>query len=109
MSDIFKRFEIKYLINIHKCQIIINELKNIFKLDRNGIYYNQSIYFDTFDNEFYTDKVEGYLNRIKPRIRAYRDNYYSDPTNICLEFKIRYSKCSKKERTSVGDLSIGCY
>ena len=98
MSDIFDRFEIKYLVNIRKCNILINELKHMFKLDKNGIYYNQSIYFDTIDNEFYNDKVEGYKSRIKPRIRAYRDNIHSEPTNICLEFKMRYSKCVKKER-----------
>ena len=98
MSDLFDRFEIKYIINNQKYHILINELKKICKLDKNGIYYNQSIYFDTFDNEFYNDKIEGYKNRIKPRIRAYRNNIYAEPTNIFLEFKIRYSKCIKKER-----------
>ena len=98
MCDILDRFEIKYLINNNKYHLLTNELKKLFKLDNHGIYYNQSIYFDTFDNEFYNDKIEGYKKRIKPRIRAYRSNIYAEPTNICLEFKIRYSQCIKKER-----------
>ena len=98
MCDILDRFEIKYLINNNKYHLLTNELKKLFKLDNHGIYYNQSIYFDTFDNEFYNDKIEGYKKRIKPRIRAYRNNIYAEPTNICLEFKMRYSQCIKKER-----------
>ena len=64
MCDILDRFEIKYLINNHKYHNLTNELKKLFKIDNNGIYYNQSIYFDTFDNEFYNDKIEGYKKRI---------------------------------------------
>ena len=65
MCDILDRFEIKYLINNNKYHLLTNELNKLFKLDNNGIYYNQSIYFDTFDNEFYNDKIEGYKKRIQ--------------------------------------------
>jgi hypothetical protein len=64
-------------------------------------YYNYSIYFDTISYKYYREKHEGLLYRIKPRIRVYRSNLDGPISKIFLEFKIKYDRIVKKERTAI--------
>ena len=56
-----------------------------------------SIYFDTIDNEFFQNHVEGNFDRIKVRIRWYNNSsFYKD--KYILEIKRKINNTLKKYR-----------
>ena len=100
------RFEIKYLIDIHALARLHERLSQYMKPDPNavgedGAYFNHSIYFDSPRYAFYLEKHEGYLRRIKPRLRAYRATPFAPPGALFLELKNRHDRAVFKERAAV--------
>jgi len=90
------RHELKYCISRTDYFILRRRLPKLFSYDENtdsnGEYRVRSLYFDTPDDHALTDKVNGFGNREKFRIRLYN----GDPSFIRLEKKIkRNSLCSK--------------
>ncbi|MGG7143047.1 polyphosphate polymerase domain-containing protein [Clostridium nigeriense] len=73
------RHEIKVFINYSDYISIRNRIKTFAKLDRNasenGIYYIRSLYFDNFNDKALMEKINGYNNREKFRIRFYNHNH----------------------------------
>lgn len=73
------RHEIKVFINYSDYISIRNRLKNVAEVDRNasenGIYHIRSIYFDNFNDKALMEKINGYNNREKFRIRFYNHNH----------------------------------
>jgi hypothetical protein len=66
-----------------------------------GGYYNYSIYFDSPHYDFYTEKREGNLVRIKPRIRLYRSEPDAPASKFYLELKGRYDRIVLKRRDRI--------
>ena len=68
------RYEIKYLVEARRIDEIKAKLAGFFEPDPNAVdgagYYVYSIYFDSPLHRFYSEKREGQLTRIKPRIRT---------------------------------------
>ena len=98
---LFDRFEIKYLLEKKKFDITRNVLSRILIADSNKDYFIQSIYFDSPRYDFYTEKREGLLTRLKPRIRIYRSTRDAQPRDIFFEFKHRFDRTVIKERTRI--------
>ena len=73
------RHEIKVFINYFDYISIRNRIKAFAKLDRNasenGIYHIRSLYFDNFNDKALMEKINGYNNREKFRIRFYNHNH----------------------------------
>lgn len=107
MSDtaFTNRYEIKYLIRMQRLEEIRDALSGFFEPDVNagpdGGYYNYSIYFDSPRYDYYTEKREGQLIRIKPRIRLYRSELNGPASNYYLELKGRYDRIVLKRRDQI--------
>lgn len=100
-----QRYEIKYLLEHNAVPALRSRLLQYMKPDPHMAggdgYFNHSIYFDNHHFHFYLEKHEGFLSRIKPRLRAYRLSPTSQPTAYFLEFKNRADRTVFKERTRV--------
>lgn len=83
------RHEMKVFINYSDYISIKSRLKNFAKLDKNasenGVYHIRSLYFDNFNDKSLMEKINGFNNREKFRIRFYNHNH----SFIKLEKKVR--------------------
>ncbi len=103
-----QRFEIKYLVHRKTLDRIHRRLSQYMKPDPHGAdgaggYFNHSVYLDSPRQRFYLEKHEGLLERIKPRVRAYRPGPREKPTAYFLELKRRRDKVVTKERVRVSE------
>ena len=96
------RYEIKYLVPARDLRQVRSVLSGLLAPDANngqqGGYVNQSVYFDSPHYRYYTEKHEGELARIKPRIRFYRSALGAEASSVFLEFKGRYDRIVAKRR-----------
>lgn len=99
------RYEIKYVVEARRLPEIQQGLGEFLTLDANADdsqgYFNYSIYFDSPNYHFYTEKREGELVRIKPRIRLYRSALDAPPKGMFLELKGRYDRIVTKRRAPI--------
>ena len=99
------RYEIKYLVDCHRLPEIERALEGFLAPDENGKgtngYFNYSIYFDSPNYQFYSEKREGELVRIKPRIRLYRSALDAPPKATFIELKGRYDRIVTKRRAVI--------
>lgn len=68
------RHELKYLINEGDAELIRERLKAVLTPDAHAVdgqYHIRSLYFDDYWNTAYEDKLGGFSNRKKYRIRIY--------------------------------------
>lgn len=102
------RHELKYFINVADYHAIKNRLKFVAKLDTNasssGSYQIRSLYFDSFNDKALMEKINGFNNREKFRIRFYNDNFSfiklekkSKRNGLCTKYSQSLSKeeCEK--------------
>mgnify|MGYP000889323872 CR=1 FL=1 len=108
------RHEIKFFINRIDAFLIGSMLKKSMQTDLNGNqdgeYWIRSLYFDSQDNKDYTEKINGFSERKKLRIRIYKT---SDQT-VKLELKNKCNNYVHKEtiqldKTDAYELMNGNY
>ena len=96
-DSIFYRHEEKFIITRTDAEIIKNEISLICSLDSHtneeGIYNIKSIYFDTVNDKFLKETIDGVNLRHKYRIRAYNN----DLDRITLEKKYAENGLKRKE------------
>lgn len=94
MIDVSRK-ELKYLLGRGEMPALCEKLSNVMFLDAHGGadgYCVRSLYFDTlFDSDF-GDKVDGYDNRQKIRLRTYG----GDTQNVKLELKEKEGTAQRK-------------
>lgn len=99
------RYEIKYLVAPRDLPKVRAALAGLLEPDANngtaGGYFNHSIYFDSPHYRYYTEKHEGQLARVKPRIRFYRPAVGAAPLATFLELKGRYDRIVAKRRVGL--------
>jgi len=99
------RYEIKYLVESRRIDEIKAKLSGFFEPDPYAIadkgYYVYSIYFDSPRYNFYSEKREGQLTRIKPRIRTYQRAPEAEPETFFLELKGRHDRIVLKRREAI--------
>lgn len=99
------RYEVKYLVETRRIDEIKAKLAGFFNPDRHSVagagYYVCSIYFDSPLHRFYSEKREGQLVRIKPRIRTYLSAPDATPDTFFLELKGRYDRIVSKRREAI--------
>lgn len=101
-SELFNRWELKYIISIKQMTRIIEALENYVMIDQNGangIYKIQSLYYDTHDFLFYREKKDGQKHRQKVRIRGYGSVQFGD--HVFFEIKQRYNATVQKRRIPI--------
>lgn len=81
------RNELKYICSEAELAQIKNRIVHLLKKDphagETGVYSIRSVYFDTYDNQFYYENENGVDKREKFRIRVYNGDF----NNIKLELK----------------------
>jgi len=99
------RYEIKYLVESRRLPEIESALEGFLIADENSRgtngYFNYSIYFDSPNYQFYSEKREGDLVRLKPRIRLYRAALDAPPKGVFMELKGRYDRIVTKRRAAI--------
>lgn len=74
-KDLKFRHELKFMINRHQYFVIRQRLKNLIETDkhadRNGEYHIRSLYFDDYEESALSEKLGGFRDRHKYRIRIY--------------------------------------
>ncbi len=109
MTDLFvhRRREIKYLVDAARLAAFHARVSRLLVADSHGGhggddgYINHSIYFDGPGFPFYVDKLEGHGQRVKPRLRFYRQTVDGAPSAMFLELKHRDGPFVAKRRTAV--------
>ncbi|WP_298880127.1 polyphosphate polymerase domain-containing protein [uncultured Polaribacter sp.] len=100
--SLMKRTDTKFVINKYQLAIVLECIKNNYKvleIDANRIMSYSSLYFDTLENKFYNDHHNGKKNRTKIRQRKYIES------DLCfLEIKQKNGKGeTNKSRIQVND------
>ena len=99
------RYELKYIIQTKNISKLMESFGKILTPDKNNKnnlgYYNHSIYFDTHKLRFYRDKQEGLIQRLKPRIRLYRNVTDFEVNSLFLEFKQKNDRSVFKNRVEI--------
>ena len=101
VSDVF-RHEVKYLISEREAYMLAQYFRRIMSTDRHagsdGQYWIRSLYFDTPGNRDYYDKVNGYTDRRKLRLRIYD----TAADTVMLEHKRKRGAFVHKESMPLG-------
>lgn len=87
------RHEYKFVIPYEEMLTLRNKLDDLLTLDQGGSYKVRSLYFDSYDEKDYFDKLNGEMIRKKIRLRIYNIN--SD--KVKLEVKGKYDYHQLKE------------
>jgi len=99
------RYELKYIIQTKNVSNLLNSFGQVLIPDKNNKdnlgYYNHSIYFDTHKLRFYREKQEGLQQRLKPRIRLYRNITNFKIQSLFLEFKQKNDRIVFKNRIEI--------
>ena len=95
---ITKRKELKYYISCKEYVILSNFLRKVLTEDKYnnkllGGYFIRSLYFDTFDNKAFEEKMAGIEKRAKYRLRLYDIN----TKKVKFEIKSKFNDCIVKE------------
>jgi hypothetical protein len=95
------RHELKYYLNKQKAFELIKIISNFMNKDEfngeNGEYFIRSLYFDTYNNLDYYNKLIGVSERKKIRLRIYD----FDAKKVKLEIKNRYGPYMMKETVTI--------
>ena len=97
-KEVFKRTEIKYLINAEQYKALMPYLETIARVDEYGLSRINNIYFDTPDYRLVKTSLEKPLYKEKLRLRTY--GVTGDDTDSFIEIKKKYAGIVYKRRIS---------
>lgn len=102
------RRELKYLMNYEDSIRLQSELESLLKLDKhsqNGYYKVRSLYFDSWNNKDFVQKLDGVERRRKIRLRIYD----VQQNNAKFEIKEKYGAYQKKDSLIVDRTDVQKY
>ncbi len=99
------RFELKYLVSPNQLAAFEQRIgsvliKDVHDEDGTG-YHVSSVYYDSPHLMHYHEKLEGDLDREKPRLRIYRTRVDGAPSACFFEFKVGFNHVVRKERVAL--------
>lgn len=94
------RHEYKFVIPYEEMLTLRSKLDDLLTLDQGGSYKVRSLYFDSYDNKDYFDKLGGEMIRKKIRLRIYDIN----SNKVKLEVKGKYDYHQLKESLIINRL-----
>lgn len=98
-QKVFKRYELKYLLNKSQKNIILNVIKPYMNLDKYGKTTIFNIYYDTDNYRLIRRSIEKPDYKEKLRIRSY--NKATNDSKIFVELKKKYNSIVYKRRISL--------
>ena len=98
MADqmIFKRCEIKYMLDITQAELLKNQMKQYMTADEHGMSTICSLYFDTPDYLLIQRSMEHPVYKEKLRLRSY--GTADKDTTVFVELKKKYESVVYKRR-----------
>ena len=96
--EVFKRSEIKYLINEKQYEELFSFLQTMARVDAYGLSRINNIYFDTPDYRLIRNSLEKPVYKEKIRLRTYGET--NNNTNSFIEIKKKYDGVVYKRRIS---------
>ncbi len=93
---VFKRYELKYMLNEAQKQLILSAMDGHMKLDDYGETIIRNLYYDTDDYRLIRRSMEKPVYKEKLRIRSYRRAGIDDP--VYVELKKKYKHVVYKRR-----------
>ncbi len=100
-QDVFKRYELKYLLDRKQKERILCEAADRLEADRFGQSLVCNIYFDTPDHILARRSLESPVYKEKLRLRSY--GRARDDSRVFLELKKKYKGVVYKRRIGVGE------
>ena len=101
MADqmIFKRCEIKYMLDITQAELLKNQMKQYMTADEHGVSTICSLYFDTPDYLLIQRSMEHPVYKEKLRLRSY--GMADKDTTVFVELKKKYESVVYKRRIAM--------
>ena len=84
---VFKRYELKYLLDVQQEQRLLQAMEPYMALDRYGRTTIRNLYFDTDDFRLVRRSLEKPVYKEKLRIRSYRQTEGQSPVFVELKKK----------------------
>lgn len=72
-----KRMDTKFVLSVDQLFVLLDQIHNdhkILQIEDKRVFHYNTIYFDTPDFQFYVDHHNGYVHRMKVRLREYMDS-----------------------------------
>ena len=98
-QKIFKRYELKYLINVEQKMRLLSSMSEYMSIDKYGKSDIRNLYFDTENYRLIRQSLEKPLYKEKLRIRSYGIAFDSDA--VFVELKKKYDHVVYKRRISL--------
>lgn len=95
-QQIFKRYEIKYLLTMQEKEFILEAMKPYMRLDQYGHSTIRNVYFDTDTFRLIRRSLEKTIYKEKLRVRSYKAAKEKD--NVFVELKKKYQSVVYKRR-----------
>lgn len=103
--NVFKRYEMKYLLNKEQYETLKNEVLKRLSPDEYGENTIQSLYYDTIDNRLIRSSLEKPIFKEKLRLRCY--NLNTNNKDIYVEMKRKYDGVVYKRRLACKENEAG--
>lgn len=97
-QDVFKRYEMKFLINTEKKRALLKGMEPYMQLDDYGRTTISNIYYDTPDDILIRRSLEKPVYKEKLRVRSY--GVATDSSTVFVELKKKYKSVVYKRRIS---------
>lgn len=98
---VFKRYELKYLLDKEQKACIVEAIQKYMELDQYGKTTIRNIYFDTEDYRLIRRSIEKPLYKEKLRVRSYSNKKENDI--VFVELKKKYKKVVYKRRIGMSE------
>lgn len=98
-QTVFKRYEIKYLLDEGQREALVKEMDGRLKLDRFGHSLIRNIYFDTDDHRLIRTSLDKPVYKEKLRIRSYKR--VAGNEDVFVELKKKYESIVYKRRIAL--------
>lgn len=96
---VFKRYEIKYLMNYRQKDAVLQAMEPYMSMDEYGHSLIRNIYYDTPDFRLIRESMEKPVYKEKIRVRSYGPSGAGDP--VFVELKKKYQDVVYKRRISM--------
>ena len=98
-KSVFRRYELKYLMDEHQTEAMYDAIKHNMRMDRYGISTIRNIYFDTPNYLLARDSIARPMFKEKLRFRSY--GIPSDVDKVFVELKKKYDSVVYKRRLAM--------
>ena len=98
-QNVFKRYEIKFIIDPEQREVLKDTMDGIMKIDRYGKTTIRNIYFDTENYRLIRTSLDKPAYKEKLRVRSYQR--VTDEDDVFVELKKKYESVVYKRRTAL--------